>query len=88
MEPEIPPPLETLPAAKNEQAASTLEPAAPAWGERVFCCVNRALFGDQGLRAGWSVALFLILMIVLGVILGNIFVSLRLISNKSSFTAS
>src|SRR6476469_7132324 len=42
--------------------------------------------GDQGLRAGWSVALFLILFFAIASGLGAIFARLHLVSGRGVFT--
>ena len=59
--------------------------AVQPWETRILLGV---LMGKQGLRAGWSIALFVILLIIFGGIAGFAFVQLHLIDKKEHFTAT
>jgi len=82
------PPAETGPKSPFELESAPVAPAPPAatepWETRVLL---RILLGPQGLRGGWSVALFFILLFLFAGIVGFAFVQFHLISNeKSDFT--
>jgi membrane protease YdiL (CAAX protease family) len=69
---------------------SSLQPeAAPAaaqpWETRILLSI---LMGKQGLRAGWSVVLFFVLLTIVGGFVGFAFVQLHLIDQKTKFTAT
>ncbi len=90
MDPEtLPTPPET-PAAEDALSAPTHEIAAPSFQQQDFSWLRWAVIGSQGLRAGWSVALFAILLGLIGSAAGFIFASLHLIDfgKKEPFTAS
>jgi membrane protease YdiL (CAAX protease family) len=71
MEPEIQPPLPEVPPTEDAtDAALTPEPADIPLGERVIDGLRWVFTGKQGLRAGWSVVIFLILTILFGACLG------------------
>jgi len=90
MEPEIPSPLPEASPAKSypEKPPTTdwkpifapglAEPESQFW---VFS-------GSQGLRAGWSVLLFVLLFSIFSVAAGFVFFHLHLIPNKKDFTAT
>jgi membrane protease YdiL (CAAX protease family) len=48
----------------------------------------KVLLGPEGLRAGWSVLAFIIVLGLVAAIVGAIFFRLKLVSEKSDFTAS
>ena len=87
MEPENPSPLPEPPIPDSslsiEPPALPPDPPAtppePHWLRRVF-------FGDQGLRAGWSVTIFIGLLIVFVFALGTLFAKLHL-TRKGAFSA-
>jgi membrane protease YdiL (CAAX protease family) len=90
-DPEIqPPPPEALFA---ETAADTalMPPIAVSvpepWETRIM---SRIFLGSQGLRAGWSVLLFVLLFILLGALVGFVFLKLHLVDfgKKMDFTPS
>ncbi len=89
MEPEVEPvvpevkPAEylSLAAAEGEDAAITAEAVAARGLSWVFK-------GEGGLRAGWSVLLFLVLFFLCMSLVGVIFYALHLVGKKSGFTAS
>jgi hypothetical protein len=61
-------------------------PAAPEpWETRVLL---KILLGPQGLRAGWSVLLFILLFFIFISVAGFVFFSLNLIDTNDHFTAS
>lgn len=71
MEPEIQTPLpEVPPTADETEAVLAPQPARIPLGERVFDALRWAFAGEQGLRAGWSVVIFLILTAVFGACFG------------------
>jgi hypothetical protein len=82
-DPEIQPPPPEAPFAETAaDAALTPRLAAPApepWETRL---VRRVFLGSQGLRAGWSVLLFVLLFILLAGVVGFAFVSLHLIDPR------
>jgi len=88
-DPEIPLPSPEVPPAETAVKAAPA-PQLPAiaqdpWETRA---VRWLFMGNQGLRAGWSVASFIILMIVLVSAIGFAFVHLHIIGKKQDFTAS
>jgi hypothetical protein len=90
MEPEIQPPVpEALPADSGEANVPTRPtPDFPEpWETRA---VRWVFLGGQGLRAGWSVLIFVILIALFGTALGFAFSRLHLLGagNKNEFTAS
>jgi hypothetical protein len=88
MEPEILPQLpEVPPAVADADAELTPEPVAPGLKTKIFRWLNWAFVGDQGLRAGWSVALFAILIALLAAAVGFVFVQLHLVGKRDGFTA-
>ncbi len=77
-------------ALAPDSANPTPEIHAPAFKQQNFSWLRWAFIGSQGLRAGWSVAIFAILLGLLGSAIGFLFVSLHLINlgKKEDFTAS
>ncbi len=89
MEPEIQPlPPEAPPAEAGADAALTPETVAPSLGARFFHWMNWTFYGSQGLRAGWSVLSFFILLVLIGGAVGFAFFKLHLIEQGNHFTAS
>ena len=86
---EIPP---VVPVASSLETApeppAPIEPAAPPPEPFETRVLLKILMGPQGLRAGWSVALFALLFALFGAIAGFVFVTLHLIDpNAKNFTA-
>ena len=91
MEPEIqPPPREGSPAAADTSAARTSQTVAPSLAARILCWVNWTLIGSQGLRAGWSILIFSILLFLFASAAGFVLVPLHLVdpATHRDFTAS
>lgn len=86
--PEVPEP-ETAPAAEpSDSPGQALSPAAPPEKQPVETRILLwILLGPQGLRAGWSVALFAILFFLFTAIYGFLLLQLHLIDLKEQFTA-
>ena len=87
MEPETKPALPEAPPAAPE--TSTPEFTTPAPESLIFRWVNNAFVGSQGLRAGWSTAIFAILFVLFSSVAALIFVSFHLVDlgKHSDFTA-
>jgi membrane protease YdiL (CAAX protease family) len=80
MEPEIQSTQPEAPlAVEGAAAAPAPEIVAPTLGERVFRRLEWTFLGPQGLRAGWSVLIFFLLLGLLGAAVGFVFVSLHLV---------
>jgi membrane protease YdiL (CAAX protease family) len=88
MEPEIHRPQPEAPLAGMNAAANSPETVAPSLGERIFDWLNWTFIGSQGLRAGWSVAIFIPLFILLASVVGFAFSHLHLLGKKNDFTSS
>jgi membrane protease YdiL (CAAX protease family) len=71
MEPEIHPPQPEAPLAGTD-AAHAPETVAPSLVERFVHWMNWTFCGPQGLRAGWSAAMFLILTILFMISVGSV----------------
>jgi membrane protease YdiL (CAAX protease family) len=87
--PEIPP---VVPVASSLETApepsAPIDPAPPPPEPFETRVLLKILMGPQGLRAGWSVALFALLFALFGAIAGFVFVTLHLIDpNAKNFTA-
>jgi membrane protease YdiL (CAAX protease family) len=73
MEPEIQPSQpEALLAGKDAAAAQAPETVALTLGERIFDWLNWTFIGSQGLRTGWSAAIFVILTLIFMVSVGSV----------------
>jgi membrane protease YdiL (CAAX protease family) len=90
--PEVPEIQPTMPDAPPSLAvletppAPELAPIAPEpWETRILL---KILLGPQGLRAGWSVLLFVLLLFVVSGIAGFVLVNLNLIDQSAHFTAT
>jgi membrane protease YdiL (CAAX protease family) len=89
MEPEIQPTVpEALAPETAPTPALTLGIIADDSEPRAFGWLIWAFIGNQGLRAGWSVASFVILFSLFASAAGYAFVHLHLIAKKEEFTAS
>ena len=83
IQPELPEaqPIQLSPESSLQlEAAPVAAAAAQPWETRILLQI---LMGKQGLRAGWSVALFVILAGIFGGIAGFAFVQLHLIDQKA-----
>lgn len=76
-----PAPTEVLQEATQQLAAEPPQPIET----RILL---KVLLGPNGLRAGWSVLAFIIVLGIVAAIVGAIFFRLKLVSEKSDFTAS
>jgi hypothetical protein len=72
MEPEIQPTQPKAPLAGKDATSHAPETVAPSLGARIFHWLNWTFIGPQGLRAGWSAAMFLILTIIFMAAIGTI----------------
>ena len=70
MEPEIQPPSSETPSAPAD-ATLTHEPVIPTLKVKLLRGLRWTFIGSQGLRAGWSVAIFLILAIIFMISVGS-----------------
>ena len=70
MEPEIHPPQPKAPLVEKNTTAHTAETVAPSLGERIMRGLNWTFIGPQGLRAGWSVLIFVFLTLLFMIALG------------------
>lgn len=61
-------------------------PAEPDFGQQVFEFMHRVFIGINGLRAGWSIAVFVILMGLIGSLVGFLISTLHLSSRSGHFT--
>jgi len=88
MEPEIQPPAQgELPPAEAGLTTAAPEPAAATPDGEAFRGLRWAFMGGQGLRAGWSVPLFAVLLFLFMAAVGAVFFKLHLVGNKGGFTA-
>ncbi|HUE22907.1 MAG TPA: CPBP family glutamic-type intramembrane protease [Bryobacteraceae bacterium] len=88
--PEIRPAILDPSSAESAPGTSaSLEPVPASPEPLETRILLRILLGPQGLRAGWSVALFVVLLILFSGIAGFIFVALHIIDpNSRQFTAA
>jgi uncharacterized protein len=77
--PETAPEVGSLEAEKWPDSPQ-LEPSPDQWVRRIF-------IGSQGLRAGWSVLVFIALLLLFARAIGYVFVSSHLIGKNDGFTA-
>jgi uncharacterized protein len=82
MEPEIQPPPEKPLNEREAGAFLASETVAPSFAERAFDWMNRAFIGGQGLRAGWSVVIFALLLILFASIAGMALSSLLAVDSS------
>jgi membrane protease YdiL (CAAX protease family) len=89
MEPENQP---LLPGAPPAEAATETtvppEPVAAGLKSRILRWLIWTFIGNQGLRAGWSVLIFALLIAIFSSAVGFVFVQFHLVSKKDDFTAS
>jgi membrane protease YdiL (CAAX protease family) len=89
MEPEIQRPQPEAPYVEKDAAtAPAPETVAASLGARILRWLNWTFLGSQGLRAGWSVTIFVILFILFANVAGFVFSHLHLLGKKNDFTAS
>jgi len=89
MEPEVQPQTqEVLPAEAAPQAAIAPDPITLAPEPKKFPGLRWFFIGSGGLRAGWSVLIFLILFVLFASGIGFTFVHFHLVNKNSGFTAS
>jgi len=96
MEPEIPSSLPGASPTKSDPETPCAETAetlfAPGFAEPPGFTESRGLpwvfSGSQGLRAGWSVLLFILLFSIFSVAAGFVFFHFHLIGKKEDFTAA
>jgi uncharacterized protein len=90
MEPEIHPPRPEAPLTGVDATTHATETVAPSLGERFFHWVKWTFIGSQGLRAGWLVIIFTLLLGLLTAAVGFVFVHLHLVdfSKMDHLTAS
>jgi membrane protease YdiL (CAAX protease family) len=69
-------------------AANSPETVAPSLGERIVGWLNWTFIGSEGLRAGWSVSIFVPLFILLASVVGFVFSHRHLLGKKNDFTSS
>jgi membrane protease YdiL (CAAX protease family) len=75
---------EAVQAPLTEAAESAQTPASPSAAERL----RWVFIGSQGLRAGWSAAIFIFLMRLFARMVGFAFVTLHLVGKNDDFTAA
>jgi membrane protease YdiL (CAAX protease family) len=88
MEPEIHRPQPVTPLAGMNAAANSPETVAPSLGERIVGWLNWTFIGSEGLRAGWSVLIFIPLFLFFANVAGFVFSHLYLLGKKNDFTSS
>lgn len=92
IEPETPEIQPTQPEAPRTEAqletSSEVEPVPAAVEPLETRILLRILLGPEGLRAGWSVLLFVVLFFILASLVGFVFLRLNLIDTKAHFTAN
>jgi hypothetical protein len=91
MEPEIQPPLRKgSSAAADVSAARAADDFAPSVAERISRLMNWTFIGSQGLRAGWSIVIFSILLLLFSSAAVFVLAPLHLVdsANRKDFTAS
>ncbi len=90
MEPEIHPPPSGASLAGVDATAHAPEIAAPSLGARIIRGLNWTFIGSEGLRAGWSVLIFTLLLGLLSAAVGFVFIHLHLVdfSKMDHMTAS
>lgn len=89
MEPENQPtPAEAPPSQLGRDATLAPESPAPQKPSRLVRSLRWAFLGSQGVRAGWSVLIFIALLILFSSALQHVFLKAHLIDPKTSFTAS
>jgi hypothetical protein len=89
MEPEIHPSLleETRDAARAELPVKLAADSALAAGPEEYRGLRWIFIGPRGLRAGWSVAIFIALFFLFSAAVGTLLVKTHLFDPKAHFTA-
>jgi hypothetical protein len=89
MEPEIHPSLleETRDAARTELPVKLAADSALAAGPEEYRGLRWIFIGPRGLRAGWSVAIFIALFFLFSAAVGTLLVKTHLFDPKAHFTA-
>src|SRR5450631_1262516 len=87
MEPENQPPAPDLLQANNPPALEAQITSPNPEPEKPYRGLKWLFIGDQGLRAGWSVAIFFPLLFFIAWLVGKGFTAMHLLSNKGGFTA-
>ena len=87
--PELPPTEATAETSFKAvlEAAPTSEALAPTRESKLVRAMRWIFTGGQGLRAGWSVAIFLILFLLFATGVGYAFVSLHIIGKRNEINA-
>ncbi len=90
MEPEIHPTQPEAPLAGKNATSHAPQTVAPSLGARIVRGLNWTFIGGKGLRAGWSVLIFTLLLVLLTAAVGFVFVHLHLVdfSKMDHMTAS
>jgi len=86
MEPENQPLPSMASAANPTEPVLTPGPTEPGTGDELFRVLQSIFVGPQGLRAGWSVAVFFLLLRYLNIGIGTILFSAHLIGNSDDFS--
>ena len=79
MEPEIQPPQPEAPLAGRDTTSHATDTVAPSLGERIFHWMNWTFAGSQGLRAGWSALIFVLLLGLIGSAVGFVFIGFHIV---------
>ena len=83
MEPEIQP----LAPQSAQEAQQPPDAPAPAPEGEAYRGLRWIFIGSQGLRAGWSVAAFILLLLLFAFAIGTVFSRAHLIGGRETFTA-
>src|ERR1017187_8075325 len=88
MEQEIQPQVtEAGPENHADDSALATEPPVIAEDEEEYRGLPWGFIGDDGLRAGWSVVLFAILLVLFSFVVGPVFLKLHLVGKQGGFSA-
>src|ERR1035438_2920793 len=88
MEREIQPPLtEALADNHADDPALATEPLALPEIEEEYRGLRWVFVGDDGLRAGWSVLIFAVLLELFSFAVGTLFFELHLVGTRGGFSA-
>jgi hypothetical protein len=85
MEPENQPPSTIAPAAKLTEPVPTPEHAEPDPAEQPYPGLRWVFIGSQGLRAGWSVAVFFLLFYLFNIVIDRALFHYHLIDPENEF---
>jgi membrane protease YdiL (CAAX protease family) len=90
MEPEIHPPQPKAPIVGIVASAQVNESSAPSLGEQIFNWMSWTFVGPHGLRAGWLVGIFVLLLGLIGTVVGFVFIHFHIVdlSQMDHLTAS